>query len=242
VDPSYGRRYRELYHHHWWWRTREAVILRELRRIRPGGVWERILDVGCGDGLFFDELSRLGEVEGIEPDLALLDPAGRWRRAIHAVPFDERFTPPYRFGLILMLDVLEHLEEPEPALRHAVQLLAPGGVLLVTVPAHQWLWTRHDVINRHVRRYDRQSIRALAGAAGLEITRERFLFQGLVPAKLLVRMLERLIPGEPKLPEIPAGPVNSALRAVTRAEQAINAIVPMPFGSSLLVTGRRLRG
>jgi len=238
VDPSYGREYRELYRHHWWWRVREGEILREIRTLRPPSGWHHLLDIGCGDGLFFDQLTRFGTVEGIEPDSALLDPAGKWRSAIHAVPFDERFQPPHRFDVILMLDVLEHLEDPEQALRHAVRLLAPGGYVLCTVPALQWIWTRHDDLNRHFRRYDRHSLRALARAAGLDILRERYLFQWLVGAKLLLRGMERLVPGEPSPPGIPPRPLNAFLKVVTTIEQRINRVVSMPFGSSLLVVGR----
>jgi SAM-dependent methyltransferase len=238
VDPSYGREYGELYRRHWWWRVREGEILRELRTLQPASGWHHLLDVGCGDGLFFDQLSRFGAVEGIEPEAALLDPAGKWRSAIHVVPFDEGFRPPHRFDVILMLDVLEHLADPDRALRHAVRLLAPGGYVLCTVPALQWIWTRHDDLNRHFRRYDRRSFRALARAAGLEILRERYLFQWLVGAKLLVRGLESLVRARPSPPGIPPGPVNAAVRVVTTIEQRINRVVPMPFGSSLLVVGR----
>ena len=239
MDPSYGREYRELYRRHWWWRVREGEILRELRTLRPPSGWHHLLDVGCGDGLFFDQLSRFGTVEGIEPNAALLDPAGKWRSVIQAVPFDERFQPPHRFDVILMLDVLEHLENPEQALRHAVRLLAPGGYVICTVPALQWIWTRHDDLNQHFRRYDRSSFRALARAARLDILRERYLFQWLVGAKLVVRGMERLLPDEPSLPGIPPRPLNALLKVATTIEQHMNRVVPMPFGSSLLVVGCR---
>lgn len=238
MDPSYGQQYRELYRRHWWWRVREGEILRELSRLQPVSGWQRLLDVGCGDGLFFDELARFGSVEGVEPGSALLDPAGKWRSAIHTVPFDGAFQPPHRFDVILMLDVLEHLEDAEGALRHALRLLAPGGYVICTVPALQWIWTRHDDLNQHVRRYDRRAFRALARAAGLRILRERYLFQWLVGAKLVVRGLEHLVRGEPSNPGIPPEPLNAVLRAVTAVEQRVNAVVPMPFGSSLLVVGR----
>ena len=60
MDPTYGANYEELYRRHWWWRAREAAILHELARLKPAGGWRRILDVGCGNGLFFDRLSELG--------------------------------------------------------------------------------------------------------------------------------------------------------------------------------------
>jgi SAM-dependent methyltransferase len=241
VDPDYGQRYRDLYQRHWWWRAREAVILREVRRQAPASGWDRILDIGCGDGLFFDKLSPFGRVEGVEPDAALLSPGGRWRHVIHAVPFDPGFQPEHRYDVVLMLDVLEHLEDPDTALRHACRLLSPRGIVVITVPAFQWLWTRHDELNRHVRRYDRPSIHGLARSAGLEVFRERYLFQWLVAAKLLVRGFERFVPGRPALPRIPPVPVNGFLTALTRLELGLTSVVSVPFGSSLLAIGRARR-
>ncbi len=236
MDPSYGQRYRDLYRRHWWWRARETAILRELRRLRPDSGWRRLLDVGCGDGLLFDRLAEFGEVEGVEPDLRLLDPKGPWRRSIHAVPFDESFRPTHRYDVILMLDVLEHLADATAALRHARSLLAPGGIMVITVPAFQWLWTRHDEFNHHVQRFDRSGFRILAGAGGLRILRERFLFQWLVPAKLLVRAVEKIRSNASAPASVPPGPVNWLLSLATRAELAISDVVPMPFGSSLMVS------
>jgi 2-polyprenyl-3-methyl-5-hydroxy-6-metoxy-1,4-benzoquinol methylase len=241
VDPTYGLRYAELYRRHWWWRTREAAILAELRRLRPPAPSEgrRILDVGCGDGLFFDRLSAFGEVEGVEPDASLLRAEGPWRRAIHAVPFDEGFRPGHRFDAILMLDVLEHMQQPAAALRHALRLLAPGGVVIITVPAFQWLWTRHDDLNQHVRRYDRRSFKRMVHEAGggLRILRERYLFQWVVAAKLAVRGWEALRPGAPAPPSIPPAPINGVLAAVSRLELALARRVPLPVGSTLMVSG-----
>ncbi len=237
MDPAYGASYQELYRRHWWWRAREAAILGELRRLRPAAGWRRLLDVGCGNGLFFDRLAEFGAVEGVEPDAALLDPAGPWRGAIHAVPFDDRFRPDHRFDVVLLLDVLEHLDRPAAALRHALSLLEPGGVVVITVPAFQWLWTRHDALNYHVRRYDRRSLRALAREAGLRIARERYLFQWLVPAKLLVRMAEAFRTGALTPPSVPPEPLNRLLTAATLLEQRITGVIPLPFGSSLLVSG-----
>jgi len=245
VDPTYGAYYEELYRRHWWWRAREAAILHELARLKPPGGWRHILDVGCGNGLFFDRLSELGEVTGVEPDTALLDPKGRWRQAIHGVPFDAGFQPGHRFDVILLLDVLEHLDDPAGALHHALSLLEPDGVVLCTVPAFQWLWTRHDEINHHRRRYNRPAFRELAARSGLVITQERYLFQWLVPAKLLVRLLERLRSSPPSLPGIPPEPINGLLRIVSGIQEWVTRVIRVPWGGSLMVTlkegGRAVR-
>ncbi len=242
MDPAYGAKYEDLYRRHWWWRAREAAVLLELRRLRPGGGFPRILDVGCGNGLFFDRLNELGHVEGVEPELALLDPHGPWRHAIHAVPFDEAFRPDQRFDAILMLDVLEHLDDPAGALHHAVELLAPGGVIVCTVPAFQWLWTSHDVLNHHRRRYNRREFREVARQAGMTITRERFLFQWLVPAKLALRLLERLRKSPPRPPTVPPEPFNSALRIISRIQERVTSVIRVPWGGSLMVTGSARQG
>jgi SAM-dependent methyltransferase len=235
MDPEYARKYRDLYERHWWWRAREGAILGELHRRQPGGGWRRILDIGCGDGLFFDQLSQFGRVEGVEPDVGLLDPGGRWRRFIHAVPFDQDFRPAHRYDVILMLDVVEHLQDPARALAHARTLLEPAGILLVTVPAFPWLWTRHDDYNHHVQRFTRGTFRRIAEPAGLRILDERYLFQWLVPAKLAVRALESLRPGRSSTASVPRWPWNGLLFLVSRFELAVTRALPMPFGSSLLV-------
>jgi 2-polyprenyl-3-methyl-5-hydroxy-6-metoxy-1,4-benzoquinol methylase len=115
--------YRELYMRHWWWRAREKLILKTLRAQQPAQGWKSILDVGCGDGLFFDQLLRLGEVEGVEPSAALVNPESAHRSRIHICPLDENFQPGKQFSLILMLDVLEHLPDPAAALGRALALL-----------------------------------------------------------------------------------------------------------------------
>jgi 2-polyprenyl-3-methyl-5-hydroxy-6-metoxy-1,4-benzoquinol methylase len=111
MDPRYGERYRELYERHWWWRARARFVNDVVRRRKPKQGWQNILDIGCGDGLFFPELSQFGEVEGVEPFAELVNPTNPYRSRIHIVPFDENFQPQKRYSLILMLDVLEHLED-----------------------------------------------------------------------------------------------------------------------------------
>ena len=242
MDSGYGARYRELFERHWWWRARERVILQALRAHRPAAGWRAVLDVGCGDGLFFDELSRLEGVtlvEGVEPAGALVSPDGPHRARIHVVPFDERFQPGRRYSLVLMLDVLEHLEDPAAALRHALELLEPDGVFLATVPAFMSLWTRHDELNHHYTRYDRRSFRALAASAGLRIADCRYFFRWTAVAKLATRLVESLAAGAPASPSIPPAAINRGLYGLSRMEERLLGALPVPFGSSLLVVGGR---
>jgi 2-polyprenyl-3-methyl-5-hydroxy-6-metoxy-1,4-benzoquinol methylase len=237
VRDDYLERYRDLYQQHWWWRAREKLILKTLRAHQPPGGWKRILDVGCGDGLFFDQLTAFGEVEGVEPSAALISEKGPHRSRIHICPFDENFQPGKDFQLILMLDVLEHLAEPAAALRRALALLASGGRLLVTVPAFKVLWTNHDVVNAHVTRYTRRTFRELARQTGLSIQAERYFFQWLFPLKLATRILERAMKAAPRPASVPPPWINSPLYLLSCLEQYTWGALSWPFGSSLMVWG-----
>lgn len=234
MDPEYGKKYRELYQRHWWWRAREAAVLDVLRRYLADKRDLRVLDVGCGDGLFFSALKEFGEVEGLESSVDLLDPDGPYRENIHVAPFDERFQPGRTYDLILMLDVLEHLPDPEGALRHAAGLLGHGGSLLLTVPAFRVLWTNHDVLNHHLTRYRRRTLRPLLEIAGFVVVDERYWNQWTFSAKLVQRVMERILQSEPKPPSIPPQLFNLLLFNLARMEQNTIGRWGIPFGSTLM--------
>jgi 2-polyprenyl-3-methyl-5-hydroxy-6-metoxy-1,4-benzoquinol methylase len=237
VDPEYGRRYRRLYEEHWWWRAREAAIVDVLRTLAPPGGWSRILDIGCGDGLFFSRLAEFSPVvEGIEPSAELVtdDRHG----AIFIRPFDSTFQPSAPYGLIVMLDVLEHLDRPAEALSHALSLLSPSGSLVITVPAFRSLWTSWDVMNQHVTRYTKSSFRALARQVGFRVDRCEYFFHWTFPIRFAQRVLESVVPRRSApLPAMPPRPVNALLYGLSRAEWGFK----LPFGTSLLVVGGRQR-
>ncbi|HEY4901869.1 MAG TPA: class I SAM-dependent methyltransferase [Candidatus Sulfotelmatobacter sp.] len=242
MDPRYGERYRELYEKHWWWRARTRLMVDLLRRLQPEEGWKNILDIGCGDGLFFPELSKFGEVEGIEPFAELVSPDNPSRDRIRICPFDKEFQPNKKYSLILMLDVLEHLEDAAGALRHAVELLEPGGTFVATVPAFMSLWTNHDVMNHHFIRYTKASFREVAQRAGLHIREEQYLYHWTCPVKLAIGLRERLFHLQPEPARLPRHTVNELLFRLTRLEQKTLTALSLPFGSSLMVVGTREEG
>jgi SAM-dependent methyltransferase len=235
LEPEYARQYRNFYARHWWWRAREEAILRVLHRRIRQKTKLRILDVGCGDGLFFDRLAEFGDVEGVEPDERLVNPQGQHRSRIRIAPFDASFCPPECYSLILMLDVLEHLDNPGEALRHAYSLLAPSGALLLTVPAFQLLWTNHDVINHHRVRYRRGTLRPLLRHAAFAVLEERYWFQWTCPVKLAIRLTEAVLRRPPAIAHVPPAWINRPLYWISLIEQRTIGAIGMPFGSSLMV-------
>ncbi len=238
MDLEYARLYRDLHRRHWWWRAREAMVVELLRRLDPGDGFGTILDVGCGDGLFFERLEDFGAPEGLEPNGEVVSEETRRRWPLHICPFDGAFTPDRRYGLILMLDVLEHLPDEVAALRQAEALLAPGGTLLLTVPAFRVLWTAHDDLNDHRTRYTRATMLRALGSTSLEVFHLRYFFHWLFPVKLMIRAGESFRGGPPRTPRVPPGPLNRLFHTLCRFEQQSWGRLPLPFGSSLLAICR----
>jgi 2-polyprenyl-3-methyl-5-hydroxy-6-metoxy-1,4-benzoquinol methylase len=237
MQAEYARAYENLYRNHWWWRAREDYLISVLRRRVPENGTGRILDVGCGSGLLFERLEPFGEVRGVETDVSLRTGIAAVDDRIHWGSLEE-LAAPAPFTCILMLDVLEHMTDPVAALRQAHMRLGPCGILLATVPAFQMLWTRHDDMNQHVRRYSKRTFRSLLGRAGFRAEQLRYFFHWTFAAKLLVRATEAVGRGSsagPAIPSIPPAPLNHALYVLSRVEQWCFRRLPLPFGSSLLV-------
>jgi SAM-dependent methyltransferase len=240
MDPRYGERYARLYRDHWWWRAREEYLTRLLDRLLGGADAGPAFDFGCGDGLFFPVLQRYSAEppRGFEPDASLLDPAGPWFDRISSGALGDDPAEHSRYGLIVALDVLEHLEDPRPAMAILRSRLRPGGWFVATVPAFAALWTAHDEVNHHYRRYRVRELEELVRASGLTIVESRYFFVWLAMVKGLVVLKERVMTPEVAPAEVPPAPVNAAALALTRLEQRMLGESHPPFGSSALVVAR----
>jgi SAM-dependent methyltransferase len=223
---------------HWWYRGRRRVIKAELERLPLPGA-PRALDVGCGSGRTLDELARLGaRASGVDTDPVCVRAAGE--RGHDARPGTATDLPyaDASFDLVTCLDVLEHVPDDVGALAEMLRVTRPGGHLLLTVPAYQALWSRHDVVNLHQRRYRARTLAAVVETAGWTLV-ERTYFNSLVlgPAAV-VRLTERLrTPGERYRSDLDVSPkrLNGVLELPLRAEAwAVRRGGRLPAGLSLL--------
>ena len=236
MEPTYTATYADLYLQHWWWRVRERILLKKIHGLLGDGAnHTRILDVGCGAGLFFDALEKFGHVEGVDSNVDVVARSGRWKSRIYVGTLDT-FKASRTFDLILLLDIVEHVVDAGGLLHETVRLLAPNGRILITVPAFQWLWTSHDELNHHVKRYTAEDMRRLVQHSGLEVTETRYLFQSLVVPKLLVRMCEAVRPPVATVPRVPPRTLNRMLERWYQSEAAIAGW--LPFGSSVMAVAR----
>jgi 2-polyprenyl-3-methyl-5-hydroxy-6-metoxy-1,4-benzoquinol methylase len=236
---EYSRAYRDLYRLHWWWRAREEFLVSVIQQHIPLGRPHRILDVGCGGGLFFERLAAFGEVYGVETDITMKTGTAEIDDRIFWGSI-EAFRPSAPYSVILLLDVLEHLRDPIRTLRCALDMLEPGGFFLATVPAFPLLWTHHDEVNEHVVRYTKRTFAEVLEAAGARLKMMQYFFHWTFPAKLAVRVAEAVLPRRPlkhELPSVPPAPVNRALYLLSRLEQ-VCLRGAIPFGSSLLAIGQ----
>lgn len=228
---------------HWWYRGRRSVLERVIDDLRlPARA--RILDAGCGSGRNMVALARHGVVTGVE--LSQTSVVRARERRVGEVIEGSLLNMPLQaasFDLAVCLDVIEHLEDDLAALRELRRVIAPGGALLVTVPAYQWLWSGHDVINHHHRRYTRRSLRRVAEQAGWETVRTTYFNSLLLPVAIVLRVLDRL--SREKTTEssldlwVPPAPVNWLLQQPLQLEAAIVARGGrIPAGLSLLTLFR----
>ncbi|HYB23231.1 MAG TPA: class I SAM-dependent methyltransferase [Solirubrobacteraceae bacterium] len=192
MDRDYERQTHQAEDRHWWYRGRRTVLDGVIAGLGlPTGA--RILDAGCGSGRNMVELARYGTVTGIE--LSHTSVALARERGVGEVLEGSVLELPFAdasFELAVSLDVIEHLSDDLAALHELRRTVAPGGALLLTVPAYQWLWSGHDVINHHYRRYTRRSLQQVAERAGWRQVRTTYFNALLLPVAIVLRVLDRL--------------------------------------------------
>lgn len=172
-DPSFFQQLAQVEDRHFWFRTRNRLITSITRKLtsglKPGYL---VLEVGCGTGNVLRAL-RQACPEGTVVGLELWFDGLRFAQQRSAGPLvqgDVRNCPFGKpFDLIGMFDVLEHIPQEQETLTALREALAPGGRLMLTVPAHQYLWSYFDEASHHCRRYSAQDIRARLDEAGFEV-------------------------------------------------------------------------
>lgn len=176
---------------HWWYRGRRRILAAVLDGLALPS-HPAILDAGCGSGRTLDDLAARGTVAGVDTS-ALAVTAARRRghadvhiAAVEQLPFADR-----TFDLVTCLDVIEHTPDDRATLAELLRVTRPGGALIVTVPAYPSLFSAHDEINGHYRRYRPATLRAAAGEAGWSAVADTHFNAVLLPGAAAVRVARR---------------------------------------------------
>lgn len=234
----------EVEDRHWWFLARREIVCAVAQRALPVG--SRVLDLGCGTGFVLERLQQRYRAYGLDVSHIALELCRK--RGLSQVslgsPEDLSAVDGCRFQGVFLLDVLEHLDDDTAALRQISEVLSPGGAAIITVPAFMFLWSRHDEINQHRRRYTRRTLADLLHRSGFQLEQvsyfNSYLFPLAVAARLAGGLLGQYAPGGLG---VPPAPLNALLRRMFVSERSrlirSNGRGGFPFGVSLLAVGRR---
>jgi SAM-dependent methyltransferase len=246
MNPEEYTRLEEVEVNHWFYAGKRQIVfdcLRRLDALRPG---QLLVDCGAGTGRFVREASRECTAIAVDDHDESLEIARKHlgadavrRGSCTALPFDDGIA-----DMVTALDVIEHVEDDRRAVLEMVRILKPGGVLIITVPAFQALWSDWDVALHHYRRYHRPQLRQLLASAGLEVLRCDYINVLAFPIVLALRKWRTWFPHPPNHTglraeeEIPPAWMNRLLQAGF-VRLAVQTVVSFPFGVGLLAVARR---
>lgn len=242
MEPQLYLQFSALEDEHWWFVARRIILNRAISKLALPEDAE-ILEAGCGTGGNLPMLRRHGRVYAMELNevarslasdrgLAKIQPG----RLPDDIPFASR-----SFDLIVLLDVLEHLDEDVASLRALRSRLKPDGWLLVTVPAYAFLWSQHDVANHHKRRYVMRGLRRVVKRAGYDVRYVSYFNTVLFPLVAGIRLLQNWFGGgKGEDLTMPSKLVNRVLTALFASERFLIGRFSLPFGVSLLLLAKKV--
>lgn len=247
MRPSELRKMRQLEDTYWWFVGRRHLVRDLIERFAPDEP-RVILDAGCGTGGTLSYLRGAGELWGCDVAPEALEACrDRGFENLRGSSVDAIEFPEERFDVVVSCDVVEHVEQDERAMAEMARVLRPGGILVLTAPAHRWLWTAHDEALDHLRRYESAELRELIEGAGLEIELYSKAVAIAMPAILgavAYRRAVRLLTGNDDGPkqtalfELPR-PLNRMLIWMLDVETWLMRYISLPIGASLVAVARK---
>ena len=236
MHPGHLRDLMAIENSYWWHQAKRTLVLETLRRHFPAP--RRLLEGGVGAGGNLRAFAAAGyTVSGLDiSEMAVEHCHSLGLENVRAHDLEQPW--PAESGsvdVVVMLDVLEHLADPVAALRHARQVLAPGGGLVVTVPAGAWLFGPWDRMLGHYRRYTPALLRQHAADAGLKTAWLSHWNSFTYPAAWPMRLLQRLRGGAATTEFPKVSPfTNARLLDLAAWERRLMRLVRVPVGLSLV--------
>lgn len=222
----------------WWHVGRLSIFRRLLQSYAPRN--GRVLNIGCGTGGTLPVLQEFGQVVNVDTSEEVRRFLSEKDLATFVHVRDERLPfPDASFDIIAGLDVLEHIEQDARALKEWHRVLKPGGIILLSVPAYQWLWSQHDELLKHYRRYTASQLHALFTMSKFRVLKRTYAVMLAFPFILAFRLGQGLFnfssSSYVRLPR----PLNSFFTFLLRAEAALMRFLNLPYGASIVFVAER---
>jgi len=233
----------EFEDNYWWNKGRRKILCDLLNKQINNHKNLKILDVGCGSGGTSTAFLQFGQVTGTDFSfLALKFARNRGltnvvRSSVTSMPFSSE-----KFDIITVLDVIEHVQEDSQVLNEIRRMLKPKGIVVVTVPAFQFLWSEHDVASMHVRRYNNSTITKVLNKSQFKIIRISyfvfFLFPFVAIYRLLAKRKTKKLNPKCDFVKFPK-PINNLFEKIMMVEKKLLKKINFPFGLSIVCIAQK---
>jgi len=227
---------------HWWFVARRKIIAGVIDGLSLGPD-PKIMDAGCGNGDNLEFLSKYGELTAIETDdTALKRAQSRQMGKVVKGELPDNFPADINRDndLIVLLDVLEHIDDDEKSLSILRNWAKNEAALLITVPAYQFLWTKHDELHHHKRRYTAKQLKKIIEDNGWKVNYISYFNSFLFPLALLDRFKEKLFPSsEVDGLKVPNRYINCLFEKIFSLESGILGRYSFPFGLSIIAVAEK---
>lgn len=249
MDQLYYQEYYTLEREHWWFVARAKIITGHLRKITEGRTGLRILNIGAATGRTSELLEEFGTVKSIEFDEECFQftksrcNIDLIKGSILDLPFEDA-----SFDLVCAFDVIEHVEDDHRAVSEMQRVCKKAGIVAVTVPAFMFLWSRHDAVNHHFRRYTQKQLLSLFGNRGQFLFYSYFNFWLFFPIALFRVFIARLLPQKKDRKDSGSdfglmgkkGIIQTVFQKIFASESFfISRAIRLPVGVSVISTWRK---
>jgi SAM-dependent methyltransferase len=243
MKEDFEKKYHDVETEHWWFKSRRKYLI-DLLKDAPKD--SKVLDIGCSSGIFLKELEAIGfnldNLYGIDISENAIANCKANGIANSYVMDAQNITLQEKFDIIIASDCLEHLEDDKKALKNWNDLLKIGGTMYVFVPAFQSLWSYHDEVNMHFRRYRRSELQRKISQENLEIIKSSywnfFLFLPVYVFRRISAFVQKNKSGESDI-SIGNKYVNALLLNLIVFENKLLKVFNFPFGVSAFCIAKK---
>lgn len=244
MDTNLYLTHSQIQRKHWWFVVKTKIVNDTIRKyfVRKGDKNKKILDIGCGAGLMLESLSEYGVTYGMDTSDEAISFCKKNFKGVVAkghlpdgVPFEQKY-----FDLIVSLDVIEHVDDDVGALETMKNILADDGKIVLTVPACMSLWSMHDVVNHHKRRYTLPELKTKLEKVGFNIEKISYYNTLLFPVVYVIRKINNVFKRDSESDfDVPSKGMNFILKGIFGVEKYILRLFNQPIGVSIIAVVKK---